>query len=492
MVPSEEECVALMEAEQITQTRQRKFELHDFILPLICLALYVLWSATLPIDLAPDEYMRLPIPFFILNHGYLPKGDELEIINEIWGTSYAFVPYGSSLLSVIFMKLVSFVTQSERVLVWAARMGSVLPACGAVLVCESIGKALFTQRTSPYLFAASCGLLPQAVFCASYLNNEALMVFSIALIIDAWLAGIENDWSFGSLVYLGCGLGICALSYYFAYGYILASIAIYFLANAGGKIRGLRSRKAVLGGALVVFLVAFTIGGWFFVRNAIIHDGDIFGMTTSSQTAEVYAQDGFKPEERTMPKKEGYGYLETATREYHGRLWWKRTLLSSIGMFGYMDIPLGTHTYYAYIAFAASGLVLSIPYILTRHGSDRLVIVMLFLMCVFSLAMALYYSWASDFQPQGRYLASGLVPFFAFVAGGYDWLATFSDIRISGKIAKSSVNSRGKHFASASVGTTWASVFPTILLVCYVLLFLHVARTVIIPSCMQGILWNVA
>lgn len=474
------------------QKRSRKLEGIDLMLPLACFVVYCLWSATLPIDLAPDEYMRLPIPYFILNHGYLPNGDEPEILNAIWGTSYAFVPYGSSLLSVLFMKLMSLVTQSESALVWAARMGSVVPATGTVLVCERIGKGLFKRRLSPYLFACICGLLPQAVFCSSYLNNEALMVFATALIVDAWMTGMEEIWSWKALIYLGVALGICALSYYFAYGYILASIGVYFLTALRQVKQGMMEKRRVLVGALAVLLVALAVGGWFFVRNYLIHDGDIFGMNASARTAEINAQDGFKPSERTMPKKEGYGYLETATLVYKEHLWWKWTLLSSIGVFGYMSITLDTSIYLAYLAFAALGLVFSVCFIATSDFDVRLLMSVFLVLCIFSLAMSLYFSWSNDFQPQGRYLASGLIPFAAFVAGGYDWLSTWLVMRTRGEAGVTRHGHEGKHYAALSEKGSWAEMIPGILLVCYALLFVSVALTVIIPLCTQGIMWSVA
>lgn len=63
------------------------------LLPLAVCFLCFIWSLRLPVEMAPDESMRLMIPFYIVEHGRLPIGSDPAIRNSIWGTSYGFVPY---------------------------------------------------------------------------------------------------------------------------------------------------------------------------------------------------------------------------------------------------------------------------------------------------------------------------------------------------------------------------------------------------------------
>ena len=46
---------------------------------------------------------------------------------------------------------------------------------------------------------------------------------------------------------------------------------------------------------LVALAAAFLVGGWFFIRNAVLHDGDFLGMRTIQESAEEHAQEDFKP-----------------------------------------------------------------------------------------------------------------------------------------------------------------------------------------------------
>ena len=90
-----------------------------YIIGTLILFLFLFYCSTkLCMNVAPDEYMRYDIPLFIYNHSYLPKGDEKEILNAIWGFSYGFTPYLPSIISFFFMKIASIFTTSPVHLLW--------------------------------------------------------------------------------------------------------------------------------------------------------------------------------------------------------------------------------------------------------------------------------------------------------------------------------------------------------------------------------------
>ncbi|MDO4796999.1 MAG: hypothetical protein Q4A01_03160 [Coriobacteriales bacterium] len=445
------------------QNPKPAFSPVDLVIPAVCLVVYVAWSWTLPVEMAPDEAMRLPVPFFILEHGHLPIGNEPQIVHELWGTSYAFEPYGSSLVGLLFMKVASLFTTSELWLIRAVRLASVVSACGTVLLCERIGKRLFCNPLSPYLLAICCGLLPQFAFWASYLNNDAFMVFATAATIDAWLVGIEREWDLRSKVFLGCAVGLCAISYYFAYGYILASIVVFF--HTSRKLRGKDGTwlPRALRGACVVFLVAMAVGGWFFVRNVFVHDGDLFGMEASRELAEQNAVDELKPSVHQTPQTRGRPFLLMVFGN-EGGSWLLDSIRSAVGVFGYLDIPLGATTLRLYYLFFAIGAIAGIPFALQerRAGSGFVYGVFVCLM-LFAFWMAAFYSWAIDYQAQGRYFASGLIPFLVFVVGGFEMLSGH-------RTHQDQLDARARAVPLICAGT-------------YVLLFAYSAITVIIPRC---------
>lgn len=462
-----------------------RFEPVDFVLPLICLVLYGAWAAVLPIEIAPDEPMRLAIPCFMLEHGHLPFGNEPQILSDMWGSSYVLVPYGSSLLAFPFVKIATMLSSSKALLVWTARLGSILPAVGTVLICERIGKRLFERPLSPYLLAALCGLLPQAVFLSSYLNNESIMVFATALIIDAWLQGADNGWDVGDRVYLGVSLGICALSYYFAYGYILASVVVFFVSSHKKVREGAISRRTVFLGALTIFFIAFAVGGWFFIRNAMLHDGDIFGMRTSREIAEVMALDSFKPSNHPTPARDGISLLNMIFSSYHNHIWWRLTSVSAIGLFGYLNIFLPFVLYGAYALLFLVGLILGFVNIAKGAGGRRPFFLLFLILIAFSIGMSIYFSYAIDYEPQGRYLASALVPTMIVITGGYDWLSARLLARTTAGDEKAK---REKDGGAKTLKSVVASKIPTIVLAVYLLLFVCSAITTMVPRCTYGIM----
>ena len=94
--------------------------------------------------------------------------------------------------------------------------------------------------------------------------------------------------------------------------------------------------KEIFVKALAVFAIAFLIGGWFFIRNAVIHDGDLLGMRTSNESAALYAADEYKPENRQTPASEGWNFQQTYLQTPEGRTsnWLFSTVSSFIGSDG--------------------------------------------------------------------------------------------------------------------------------------------------------------
>lgn len=447
----------------------------DYVIPLVTLALCLLWSTRLPVDHAPDEYMRLPIPFYVFEHGKLPIGTDPEIRNPWWGTSYAFTPYGASLLSFVFMRLVSLVTMSEEALIVAARFPSALFMAGAVLLCEKIGKKVFDSPLTPYCLALFVGLLPQAVFLGSYLNQDAIEVFATALIVYAWLVGIERRWDVPSCLLLAVGLGVCALSYYFAYIYLLASVAVYFATAHRVVASGEMTKGRLWSHAALITMVALAVGGWFFARNYLLYDGDLFGRATSSALSEQYAIDWLKPSVKTTLRDRGVSPLELVRSISEGS-WLDQTIKSFIGCFGYMTTWLSPKVYLAYQGTIVACAVLAPIHLIGGRRYDGCVAIRcaLVLCGLVVFAFAVYYSWASDYQPQGRYLMGALIPLAMLVASGMD--AVGNGLYLRERLGD----------ALKKTGTATLVLF----MVAYVALFGFVAAHWIVPDHFGGILSN--
>lgn len=439
----------------------------------ICVFFCVCLIAASNIDItcAPDEAMRYPIAQFIYNTWSLPNGMESSLVHQIWGFSYALYPYLTSIISAFFMKIVSLFAASDASLLIAARMTSVFAGTGTMILCFKIGEKLFRSPAYSLLFAVFTCFLPQFVFISSYQNNDSFAVFTAALIIYYWIRALRSDWSVRACVGIGVGCGLCALSYYNAYVYLLATIILYF---ADRLIRK-HSAVNITGGAVIIFLIAFAIAGWFFIRNATLHNGDILGFRTTSLSAEKFAIDGYKPSQLMTPAKQGMSFIDTFIRSS-----WIPTVLGSfIGCFSYMTVKLPMLIYGCYSAGFLAGLV---GFFTKSAGRKRfrsalpLMLQLSFvLIFVVNLVLVLYSAYNKDYQAQGRYMMPSLIPLMLFITEGF---RVFS-ARLSSRITDPEA-SAVQQAAELKKRDTYLCAA---LVLCYFILFLISYFGFLIPGC---------
>lgn len=394
------------------------------LVPLLCFLIYFAWSCVLPINQAPDEETRLAIPFYIVSNGCLPNGFDESIRNQIWGISYAFTPYGSSLLSALFVKIVTMFGAGSACQVVAARLSSCLFGALTVYVVMRIAVDLGFADLTAIVIGTCLGFLPQFAFLSSYLNNDIFSAFCTAMVVWSWVRGIKFCWATGECILLGVSLGLLSLSYYFAYALIPIS-AVYFLVTAA--LQG-HKRSSLFAKAGLVFVVASALGGWFFIRNAIIYSGDFLGMRSYSECAELYAMETFKPSDHWTLKSDGQAFMSPLTDP----AWLSMTFTSCIGYLGYMAYPLPSILVKIAGAFGAAYIVLPVmtggaPLILGNSGcaSKNKAIKWVFvasLLCsiLCPILFSAYRSWATDWEPQGRYIISSWIVVFVLISWGLD------------------------------------------------------------------------
>lgn len=227
----------------------KKFEIKESYFKIIFIIFIFLlcfsWAACQKFDCGPDESMKYDVCKFIVNNGALPHGGDETIRNPIWGISYGFQPIFSYMISSVFMKIAMliFSIDAENIIaVVAARLVSVLCNVGTAIFTMKIGEKLFKNKFTKWVFICVVTLLPQFVFIGSYLNNDSLAIFSISIMIYSWILGMESNWNKKSLIMLASGIGICAISYYNAYVYILCSIILFltsFFKNKKYEFKGM-------------------------------------------------------------------------------------------------------------------------------------------------------------------------------------------------------------------------------------------------------------
>lgn len=397
-----------------------------FLFGLFCF--YTMWAVIQPFNASPDEHMRYQVVEYIYQHGALPRGDEPSILNPVWGISYAFNPILSYIIGAGFMKAAGLVTTEPFILLIAARMVNVLCGAATAYYVLRIGKKLFAPHKA-WLFTVLTTTLPGAVFLFSYVNTDAMAIMSTAMIVYAWICGMDNGWSYKDCILLSVGIAFCALSYYNAYGFILCSILIFgstLLIDAQKN----REYKTFWTRGIFVCVLVLILIGWWFGRNYILYDGDFLGRNASAACAELNAQIGFKPSDRLTPQKEGMSVMQMLRFGYANTniSWIELTARSFVGRFGFLDICMEEWMENTYLCFVGIGLVgivlkpVQMFAIADKHGLRKKGIFhwCMLISLIIPNVLSIYYSYASDYQPQGRYCMPMLIPLVYFMSVGYE------------------------------------------------------------------------
>ena len=415
-------------------TKSEKYIKIAFVI-LMTLLCFV-WSFSQPFGSAPDEGMKMDICRYIVENNKLPHGGDEAVRHPVWGISYGFTPIFAYMISAVFMKFIMIFTANELAILVAARLTSVLCYMGTVIMVMKIAEKLFSGIYK-WVFIILISALPQLVFLGTYINNDSLAIFSTAIIVYSWIIGLKNKWNIKSCITMAVGLGLCALSYYNAYGFILVSIIVYIASNFieyGKKI----DVKEFFKKGLIIFAVSFLIAGWWFIRSAIIYEGDFLGLATTDEYAEKYAIEEYKPSKRMTPYKGNCSLPFMIVKQN----WGFTTYMSFMGLFGNMEITMYYIYYYGTLVFFFITMIGVLVYLWkfakkmrrekTKENYKEMLWTVSFVLCiVIPICLSLYYSYYSDFQPQGRYIMPMLIPFMYFVTIGIKTICEEGMNRIS-------------------------------------------------------------
>lgn len=111
-----------------------------------------------------------------------------------------------------------------------------LLAARMVNVCFGVLMAYFVRQTAkeawrnPYIqwtFTLLVVFLPQNIFIHSYVNTDSMAMLSVSMIFYALLRAKRTDFDRKGCLLLSMGIVLCAMSYYNAYGIILAAILLF-------------------------------------------------------------------------------------------------------------------------------------------------------------------------------------------------------------------------------------------------------------------------
>ena len=393
----------------------------DIFFVVFSFIVFATWAWLSLVQDAPDELMRFDVLNYMFKTGKIPRGNDPAITNPIWGFSYAFRPIHAHFLSVIFMKITSLFTLDGHIMLFSARLASCIYGAGTTFFSLKIARKLFSKKADMWVFICYVTFLPQMVYLNSYVNCDSFAIFASAIMIYMWILGMETKWDNKSCIGLGISLALCALSYVTAYGFLVCSFLFFCLSIllCGEKKW---DWKLLIRKGLLVFGVFFIIAGWWFIRNAILYDGDFLGLKAQDIYAEDHAMDEFKPSLHWTLARGGLP-LSHMFGEYK---WHVSTYKSFIGVFKEFTVFLSDKIYGLYLVlfgFGIIGFILKIPS-LFRIRKDGAWVESGFFNWAMLLAIIIpnylniYASYYIDYQPQGRYSIPMLLPFMYFITHG--------------------------------------------------------------------------
>ena len=373
----------------------------------------------------PDEPSRYLVSRYICRYGRLPNGFDPEVRVDNYGISYAFYTMLPYIVQGFAMRFVNLFTESELILLYTARFVNVLLGTGMAALVYGIGNRVFKDTRFKWLFCLLTMYLPQSLFLHTYVNTDSMALFSVALIAYALVRAYGEGFSVQNCLMLSAGIIICALSYYNAYGAILVSIFLFlgfFFKKENGKLQ-YDGTEMIKKGCLISGVVLLGIG-WFFIRNAVLYDGDFLGLDSLIKCGLMYGN----PPYTHSYAAQGVPLIEM----FSGGLYFSGLLHSFIASYGSMSIYGGLWIYHFYKIVFVVGLLggLLMWGKADRHTLwRRLWIHVNLLLCILiPIVLCIYYSYTMDYQYQGRYVMPGILPFMYYVTAGlerwagFDWL----------------------------------------------------------------------
>lgn len=388
------------------------------------------WGIIQPITGQPDELTRYMIPYYIFSHGKLPNGNLEELLVRGYGISYGFFPCLPYIFMAFAMKIVSLFTSGSYAILMGARVVNMLAGVVTYIYVRKIAGKLFNNKLTGWMFTFIICFWPQVMFIFTYTNCDAFAYMSTAIIsyyiIDGLMDGFDNK----NIIGLSIGFSICLLSYFNAYGMILGAGVLFLLTfvrvdvnqsekaelsevNVGNNDKSKKTlhfdSKAFWKYGILLAVITILLSAWWFVRNAILYNGDFIGMEANRICAEANAVDYLKPSMKDTLKNQGQPMIMLLKDSSYMFL----LKQSFFGRFGNMDIAAPNYMIRflkLFLAVSFVGLFVPCKNKIMSIGKRLAYYIGFGIAFITPVFLCFYYSYADDYQPQGRYMLPGLIP----------------------------------------------------------------------------------
>ena len=406
----------------------------EAMLILLCFFSCLMGAMLIPVAQCPDEASRALLSQWMVRNHSLPEGNEMDTMimdwgalnagdmtTRHWGFSYALRPFLASIVGALFHSILSLFTGNPTILLAASRICSVLSVTLCCWFCLRLGHRCFSGRYSSFLFAAFVCFLPQVQFLGMYQNNDALSLCAVSAVWYYLAEGFDTHWRVKCCIWLAVWLSVGALSYYIAYPWFLMGIVFFVFAVVHDREISEKSGFILRRGGLVAG-ICLVLAGWFFVRNAMLHQGDFLGMAEEVRSRARLLEQGYLLFDYHSAKADGIAFLSFLKRDDF--FFVKRTIESFFGVFGYLNIDMSRRMYSLYYFITAAGVMNFCRALFAERLSHKNCFLALTGAAASMMVMALHtwHSYARDFQAQGRYIITVALLLGFLIAWGVDML----------------------------------------------------------------------
>lgn len=456
----------------VLKDRKKREQIGEIIFYLLVFAAITCFAMIQTYGDPPDEINRFKVVNYICNHGKLPHGADPEVILAGYGASYAFQPILTYIIQGFLLRFLKLFTSDGYLLLLAARM---VNAVFGVLMAYFVRRIAKEAWSNPYLqwtFTLMVVFLPQNIFIHSYVNTDSMAMLSVAIIFYVLLRAQRTGYDNNDCILLSVGIILCAMSYYNAYGIILAAIlifAVHFMhyGVSGNTHTALGEKgtekkrfwiawRPLLQKGIFISVIVLVGIGWWFIRNAVLYDGDIVAMNARRECAIQTATADYNPLTRFTyqnsgtPLREmlfGTGYIRLLRDSFiamfgpmmiptHGLIYvyykrlWIVTCLAAIlpvkPLCGFLKNRCRKRPEIAENAAAGEGRKEQPEGTVSEWEKERAVsrksvctfYIGMAMFCMITIALSIYYSYTWEFQPQGRYILPVLIPLMYLVTLG--------------------------------------------------------------------------
>jgi hypothetical protein len=384
---------------------------------LLCaLTLYVTIACRIGLgiyDGGPDEVMRALLPQCMIQGNWLPSGYDSCAIYNIGNWSYAFYPQlAGAYTSAGFMSFAKLLGLSNSAVFVSGRFASVLFSVIALIFTAKSVHFIFRKHQNRELLTTISILLlgfwPQYTFISSYMNNDIVAFAGVSVMLYASIVGISEKWHIRTCLILAFGIALTSLGYWNAYGFILISILVFLITVVRQNTANIKRTFTLISAAALPSAVLVMP---FFIVN-IFRYGDLIGTTAFHKQYQAWIDQGNTPVQHPWT-----GSLRALLFDSDYIL---TTFQSFIGNLGYMTIPLPFTACLIYICiiFTGLGLFISSYHIYAKKPYIKLFCISVVIAAAFTLLVSLYYTLATDYQPQGRYVIYILAPIILMIMVG--------------------------------------------------------------------------